>query len=135
MIAIYTEIEVLSWKIYVNGTANNIESSLIKYGIHLSNNGQPNCNPLLCSKSHCLLVPVGVGGADYVEVMETVMFGSGSVDGSMMCVNVEIMEDIEAELTESFSLHLIIEAGTSNVDFHIEWALVEILDNDSKSNL
>ena len=61
--------------------------------------------------------------------METVVFDVGSLD-ERVCIDFEILEDLIAELTEDFTIHLVIEDGASSAVSNHPYADVHILDND-----
>ena len=65
-----------------------------------------------------------------MEVEDTIVFGPGSVEGDMMCIDVEIVNDIMTEITEQFFVNA---ASTSpNAAFNPggNRATVSIIDDD-----
>ena len=62
--------------------------------------------------------------------MDSIVFESGSQDGTTMCVSLIIVNDFVPEPAESFTIHLNTEEDAPNVFFMTQWATVLIIDSN-----
>ncbi len=60
------------------------------------------------------------------------LFGASSSNGDTMCSAAMILNDLVAEMVESFNVRLGIELGAPNIFFHIQVAWVHIVDDDRR---
>lgn len=70
---------------------------------------------------------------DYEEVDKTLSFPIGSTDGTEVCCNVTIFDDLAFEKVEFFFIHVVSERNVINADF--PYLFMHIQDNDSKSKI
>lgn len=69
-------------------------------------------------------------GSDFDAVAATVMFPVNSENGQRSCFEVTILNDMAFEKNQSFILN--ITAVEDNVQVHLRYITVNIVDNDSK---